>query len=170
MLLKCLLNQFIQEKKPELKNNMLQKYYQTILFLRCWYILKFCLKVADGETANSSNTNNNTNTNSWIHSGSPFLWFQQKHLHAYIWQMLSFKATCIAFKVYITSVHVFPGNWTHAPGGASSIWMNGSVRKDQPNVKVLSSTVQMDIQTGVCFSTSGDAGPGTTPGFSFCHQ
>jgi len=34
------------------------------------------------------------------------------YLHLHIWKMLVSKATCIAFKLYIWSVHAFPGNWT----------------------------------------------------------
>jgi len=42
-----------------------------------------------------------------IHVG--YLW---DHLHLRIWQMLLSKATCVAFKIYILSVHI-PGNQTH---------------------------------------------------------
>lgn len=101
------------------------------------------------------------NINEWTHSGSPFLWYQQNiySLHAYIWQRLSSKATGVA-------------SITREDTGGLVLerLISETVKKDQPNDTVLSSKVRMNVQASVCISTSGDAGPGTAHGFSFCHQ
>lgn len=146
------------------------------------HILKFYLKVADGKIVNSTNKINNTNSITIINGSilDTFSLVSAKTCACIYLADAFFQSDlhCIQGKRYISTRN--PWEFNPWPFSVASImlhsfqylrdeWMHESVRKDQPNDKVLSSKVQMNVEMSVCVSTSGDAGPGTAPGFSFRH-